>query len=183
MPDDAKIGMGLLEEALKLDPELRRRARLSGLGAGDALVRGASTPARFGGGREPCAGRACPWRRRRGGARPREPVTLHLGHDFQAAAGAVANALALNGSCVTALYFGAHIHAWSGDTAIGEDYANRALRLSPFDTYAYFAHQAKGLGCVSAGRYQDAAENFARAVHANPRNSAGLPPHTRRRWP
>ena len=102
----------------------------------------------------------------------RSPVAsltlLHLGHDFAAASEAVSRALSLNASCATAFYFGAHVNAFSGDPAIAEDYANRALRLSPFDTYAYFAHQAKGLGCVSAGRYQDAAENFARAVHANP---------------
>ena len=35
-------------------------------------------------------------------------VILHLGHDFAAASGAVARALALNASCATAFYLGAH---------------------------------------------------------------------------
>ena len=52
-----------------------------------------------------------------------------------------------------------------------EDYANRALRLSPFDTHVYFAYQAMGLGRVSTQQFDEAASNFAKALHANPRFS------------
>ena len=48
-------------------------------------------------------------------------TVLHLAHDFEAASGAIARALSLNGSCATALYWGAHIHAWSGDPVLAED--------------------------------------------------------------
>ena len=69
---------------------------------------------------------------------------LHLAHDFEAASGAIARAISLNGSCATALYFGSHVHAWRGDVAKAEDYAFRALRLSPFDPLSYHAYLALG---------------------------------------
>jgi adenylate cyclase len=75
----------------------------------------------------------------------------------------------LNGSCATALYFGAHIHAFSGETTVAEDYARRALRLSPFDSLSFTAHEARGLVCVREGHYADAASHFAKAAQANPR--------------
>jgi tetratricopeptide (TPR) repeat protein len=99
-------------------------------------------------------------------------VILHLGYDFEAASNAIARALSLNGSCAAALYWGAHIHAFSGDPVIAEDYANRALRLSPFDPISYEAYLA--LGCVRfrEQRYDDAAAFYANAVQANPRFSS-----------
>ena len=69
---------------------------------------------------------------------------LHLAHDFEAASGAIARAISLNGSCATALYFGSHVHAWCGDVAKAEDYALPALRLSPFDPLSYHAYLALG---------------------------------------
>lgn len=91
---------------------------------------------------------------------------LHLGHDFQAASGAVARALLLNGS-----YWGAHVHALSGDPAIAEDYAVRALRLSPFDPMSWLAHMARGFVRMREGRYSDAALLCFDSVQANPRFS------------
>jgi TolB-like protein/class 3 adenylate cyclase/Flp pilus assembly protein TadD len=98
-------------------------------------------------------------------------VVLHLAGDFEAASGAIARALSLNGSCATALYWGAHIHAWSGDAALAEDYANRALRLSPFDPLSYEGHLALGILRLRLRHYDDAAPHFAKAVQANPRFS------------
>ena len=107
--------------------------------------------------------------------RPRSPSQryrcLHLGHDFEAASGAIARALAVNGSSATALYFGAHIHAYSGDAALAEDYAARALRLSPYDALAFEGHFAPGLVRIRDRRFDDAAANMAKAVQANPRFS------------
>ncbi len=98
-------------------------------------------------------------------------TVLHLDRDFEAASGAIARALSLNGSCATALYWGAHIHAVSGDPALAEDYANRALRLSPFDPFSYEGHLALGAVRIRLRRYDDAAACFAKAVQANPRFS------------
>jgi adenylate cyclase len=107
--------------------------------------------------------------------RPRSPSQppplLHLGHDFEAASGAIARALAVNSSSATALYFGAHIHAFAGDAALAEDYAARALRLSPFDALAWLGHSAPGLVRIRERRFDDAAAHIAKAVLANPRFS------------
>jgi tetratricopeptide (TPR) repeat protein len=98
-------------------------------------------------------------------------VILHLGHDFEAASAAIARALALNPSCAAAFYWGAHIHAFSGDPAIAEDYANRALRLSPFDPFSFNTYLALGFVRVRERRHDDAAACFAKAVQTNPRFS------------
>src|SRR5439155_6408375 len=74
-------------------------------------------------------------------------------------------------SCATALYWGAHIHACSGDPALAEDYANRALRLSPFDPLSYEGHLALGIVRIRLGRVDEATACFAKAVQANPRFS------------
>jgi adenylate cyclase len=103
---------------------------------------------------------------------------LHLGHDFGAASGAVARAVALNGSCATAFYFGAHIHAMGGDAATAEDFAERALRLSPFDQFSYFALLAIGTVRLRNGRFDDAASYYSKAVQANPRFSVLYALHT-----
>ncbi len=98
-------------------------------------------------------------------------VVLHLARDFEEASGAIARALSLNASCATALYWGAHIHALSGDPDLAEDYANRALRLSPFDPLSHEGQIALGTVRILHRRYDDAAAHFAKAVQANPRFS------------
>jgi adenylate cyclase len=84
----------------------------------------------------------------------------------------------LNGSCATAFYFGAHIHAMKGGAAIAEDFAERALRLSPFDQFSYFALLAIGTVRVREGRFDDAASFYSKAVQANPRFSVLYALHT-----
>jgi TolB-like protein len=172
MPGDANIGIGLLEEALKLDPYyaaahahlawgMEMRVLRSGFNEADAAagVRHARMALAHGSDDATALGIAA-------------LVILHLGYDFEAASNAIARALSLNGSCAAALYWGAHIHAFSGDPVIAEDYANRALRLSPFDPISYEAYLA--LGCVRfrEQRYDDAAAFYANAVQANPRFSS-----------
>jgi adenylate cyclase len=168
MPEDAVIAIGHLEKALELDPgyapvhaalalcrEVRfragfdetdrtegvRHARLAlALGTDDAEALALAAIA-----------------------------VLHLDHDLETASGAISRALSLNGSCATALYWGAHIHAWSGDLVLAEDYANRALRLSPFDPWSYEGHLALGVVRLRRGRHEEAPAYFAKAVQANPR--------------
>ena len=77
----------------------------------------------------------------------------------------------MNGSCATALYYGAHVHAFSGDLAKAEDYALRALRLSPFDPLSFVAYIALGNVRFRQGRYDDAALYYGEGVQANPRFS------------
>lgn len=99
-------------------------------------------------------------------------VILHLAHDFDAASGAITRALSVNPSCAAALFWGAHIYGWSGDPVIAEDYANRALRLSPFDPFSFNSYVALGFVRFREQRYDDAAAFFAKAVQANSRFSS-----------
>jgi adenylate cyclase len=71
----------------------------------------------------------------------------------------------------TALYWGAIIAGASGNVAVATAYANRALRLSPFDPVAFCAHSALGYVAVLGESYDDAISHFATAVQANPRLS------------
>ena len=171
MPEDAGIGMGFLEEALKLDPNyaaahaylawaLEMRFYRGGFNEADAVasVRHAQAAVTYGGDDATALAIAA-------------ISLLHLGHDFEAASGAIARALTVNGCSATALYFGAHIHAYRGDAALAEEYAVRALRLSPYDALAFEGDYAPGLVRIREQRFDDAAANLARAVQANPRFS------------
>ena len=171
MPEDVAVAIGHLERALELDPnyapahallavshEVRFRGAMSDEAARAAGVRHARLALALGTDDATALGHAA-------------LTLLHLARDFEAAAGAIARALSLNASCATALYWGAHIHACSGDPALAEDYANRALRLSPFDPLSYEGHLALGIVRIRLGRVDEATACFAKAVQANPRFS------------
>ena len=98
-------------------------------------------------------------------------VTASLSKDYKAALSAIERALSLNPSSATALYWGALIHASSGNSAAATAYASRALRLSPFDPVAFAAHGALGHVAFQEARYDEAASCYAKAVQANPRFS------------
>jgi len=171
MAEDAAIAIGYLEEALKLDPNYAV--------AHAALAAGLESRFRGGGFNE--ADRTEGVRHARLAlALGTDDATalayaaftvLHLSRDFEAASGAITRALSLNGSCATALYWGAHIHAVSGDPVLAEDYANRALRLSPFDPLSFQGHVALGVVRLRLRRYDEAAACLAQAIQANPRFS------------
>ncbi len=171
MPDDVATGVRCLEEALELDPNyaaahahlawaFEMRYYCGGFNEADAAasLRHARAAVAHGGDEANALSVA---------ALP----LLQLGHDFEAASGAIARALAVNGSSAAALYFGAHIHAYSGEAALVEDYAQRALRLGPFDVLAFEGHCALGLVRIREQRFVEAAALLAKAVQANPRFS------------
>jgi tetratricopeptide (TPR) repeat protein len=172
MPGDANVGIGLLEEALKLDPNYAAAHAYMAWGMEIRVLRGGFNEA------DAIAGVR---HARMALAHGTDDATalsiaslviLHLDHDFEAASGAIARALSLNGSCAAALYWGAHVHAWSGDPVIAEDYANRALRLSPFDPVSFEAYLTLGTVRFRKQHYDDAAAFYAKAVQANPRFSS-----------
>lgn len=171
MPDDAVVALGYLERALALDPDYavvhaaialchEARFRSAGFAEADraAGVRHARLALALGTDDATALAHA-------------GLTMLHLASDFEAASGAITRALSLNDSCATALYWGAHLHALGGDIALAEDYANRALRLSPFDSLSYEGHVALGAVRARLGRYDEAAACFAKAIQANPRFS------------
>ena len=94
-------------------------------------------------------------------------VIAHLGREHQTALDVIERALALNASCATAHYFGAHIEAFAGHSAPAKAHAERALRLSPFDPLAFAAFFALGVIAVHEAHYDEAEEHFARATQAN----------------
>ena len=100
----------------------------------------------------------------------------HLGKDYEAARGAIERALSLNPSCATALYFGAHVHAFGGNSTVATGYAERALRLSPFDPLCFMAHMALGFAALQEERYDEAALRVAKAVQAQFRVQLALFP-------
>src|SRR5271168_3906519 len=98
-------------------------------------------------------------------------VIASLSKDHKVALSAIERALSLNPSSATALYWGALIHASSGNSAAATADANRALRLSPFDPVAFAAHEALGHVAFQEARYDEAASHYAKAVQANTRFS------------
>ena len=171
MPEDAKIGMDFLEQALRIDPNyapahaylawaLEMRVVRGGFHAADVEAGARHARAALSHGEDDATALGIS-----------SFVLLHLSHDFAAASGAIARALSLNGSCAIALYFGAHIHSLSGDLTKAEDYALRALRLSPFDPLCFVAYFALGNIRFREGRYDDAASSYAEGMQANPRFS------------
>jgi len=171
MPEDARIGMGFLEQALKLEPNYApAHAHLAwgmemrvvrGVGSEDdpvECVRHARTALAHGGDDPATLAVA-------------SMVLMHLGQDFDAVLAAIARALSVNGSCAQALYCAAHIHAYIGDPAKAEDYAFQALRLSPFDPVSYEAYVALGCVRICQQRYDEASEFYGKGTQANPRFS------------
>jgi adenylate cyclase len=95
-------------------------------------------------------------------------TVAHLEKNFDASLDAIERALSHNASCAAALFFGAEIHAWKGESGAAVDYAQRALRLSPFDPLVYAAHIAMAAAAVHEDRYDEAATFFGKAAQANP---------------
>jgi TolB-like protein len=89
-------------------------------------------------------------------------------HDRDTALEAFEQALAVSPSSSLALFFGANASAYAGEAEPAIDWAERALRLSPFDRLNYVAYQALALGHFLRGRYDEAAHDARRAIHSNP---------------
>ena len=92
-----------------------------------------------------------------------------LGKNARAALDAIERALSFNPSSAAALYFGAQLYAWSGDSVRGAEYARRALRLSPFDPLLYAAHLALGIAALQEERYEETATWWGKCAEANPK--------------
>jgi tetratricopeptide (TPR) repeat protein len=60
---------------------------------------------------------------------------------------------------------------WGGQAERAIDWAEKGLRLSPFDAWAFAAHHSHVLGHFKLGRFEEAASAAYRAVQANPAHS------------
>jgi TolB-like protein/DNA-binding winged helix-turn-helix (wHTH) protein/Tfp pilus assembly protein PilF len=91
-----------------------------------------------------------------------------LGKDTDSAIEAIERALSFNHSSALAYYAGSELYARYGDPATATAYARRALRLSPFDSSAYLAHNGLAIAAFHEGRYEEAAVWWAKCAHAHP---------------
>jgi tetratricopeptide (TPR) repeat protein len=91
-----------------------------------------------------------------------------VAHDRDAARRAFEAALALNPSCAAAYSFGSVVAATGGDADRAIEWAERALRLSPFDPANNAPCTAITFGQFQRGDYEAAAEAAQKSFQANP---------------
>ena len=89
-------------------------------------------------------------------------------HDRVAAREAFEQALAISPSSASTLFLGGVVLAWAGEAEPAIDWAERALRVSPFDRLAFAGHQAVAVGNFIRARYEEAAIAARRATLSNP---------------
>jgi TolB-like protein len=92
-------------------------------------------------------------------------------HDRGGAFAAFEAALAVSPSSAVTYILGGVVHAWAANATRAVEWGERALRLSPFDPWAFAAYHALALGHFHEGRFEAAASAAYKAVHANPVHS------------
>jgi adenylate cyclase len=171
IPEDARIAMRYLEDALRLDPEyVAARALLAWCHEWCFARDGFDEAEKL----------AALQHARKAAASGTDDATALaiagfvltlLSKDSEAGLSAIDRALALNPSCATALYLGGLANALSGYTAPAIALSQRALRLSPFDFLAYEAHLALGIAAVMEDRFEDAVGHYRRLLLVNAKQS------------
>jgi adenylate cyclase len=89
-------------------------------------------------------------------------------HDRAAAFQAFETALALSPSSAFTYLIGSAVLGWGGDAERAIEWAERALRLSPFDSWNWFPCHGLALGHFSLGHYHEAAAAARKAIQFNP---------------
>jgi TolB-like protein len=92
-------------------------------------------------------------------------------HDHATALNVFDNALALSNSNIFALSCSALILSWLGQTDLAIERAQRALRLSPFDSLNYLSYNALAISYFCTQRNEEALDAARRSVQINPRFS------------
>jgi TolB-like protein/tetratricopeptide (TPR) repeat protein len=93
------------------------------------------------------------------------------GHDRAAAFAAFEAALAISPSTAQAYICGSVIFGWTGEAESAIEWGERALRLSPFDPWAFAAFHSFTLGHFQRSRYGEAAGAAYKAIQSNPAHS------------
>ncbi len=171
MPEEAAKALPLLEEALRLAPDYALAHGMAAWCHEQRFVRDALDAA------ERDAALAHAHAALASGAD--DATALGLGGfvvglgggDTRTALDAFERALALSPSNAVALGFGAVVLAWAGEAERASEWAERALRLNPFDPLRYGPLIALTIAHFTRGRYEAAAETARRALQANPRFS------------
>ena len=92
-------------------------------------------------------------------------------HDRATAFEALEQALAISPSSSFALFCGATALAYAGEAERAIDWAERALRISPFDRMNHLPYHALAIAHFLRGRYDEAAHAARRAVQSIPSSS------------
>jgi adenylate cyclase len=92
-------------------------------------------------------------------------------NDRNSAFAAFDAALALSPSSALTYFCGSAILGWAGDAERAIEWAERGIRLSPFDPWRFAAYHALTLGHFHRCHYQEAADGAYKAVQANPGHS------------
>ena len=171
MPADARIAAGFLEDALRLDPNYAAAHAFIAWCHEICFMRGGFDEADKIAGLRHARTAIASGTDDAMALATAAFVIFYLSKDDKAALSAIERALSLNPSSAPAHYWGALIHAYSGNVAAATAYANRALRLSPFDPVAFVAHGTLGHVAVHEARYDEAASHYAKAVQARPQFS------------
>ena len=95
-------------------------------------------------------------------------VITYLDRDIATALKLFDRALELSSSNIFALSLSAIALAWMGKADLAIERAERALRLSPFDSYNFRSYHALAIASFSMRRYQDAVDAAQNAVRYNP---------------
>ena len=93
------------------------------------------------------------------------------GHDHATAFTALDAALDVSPSSAITYIVGGVIRGWAGEAERAIEWGERALRLSPFDSWAWSACHALTLGHFYRGHYEEAANAAHKAVHLIPAHS------------
>jgi adenylate cyclase len=173
MPEDAEKALGLLEQAIKLDPDFA---------VAHAIIAWCQEQRYLRGGLHEQA-RTIALRHARlaitmGGD---DPTALAIAglvigflepSEYDVAVSAFDRSLALSNSSALALGFSAATRAWHGESTIAIEQAEQALRLSPlFDPLSKERHMAIAIAHFVARRFEESAAAASRAIQANPRFS------------
>jgi TolB-like protein/class 3 adenylate cyclase/Tfp pilus assembly protein PilF len=94
-----------------------------------------------------------------------------VAHDYQTAIEVIDRALTLTGASALALWMGATVLAHAGEVAKAIDYAERALRLTPFGRESSFAYVALAMAYSASGNFEQAVATSVKSAQANPRFS------------
>jgi adenylate cyclase len=90
-------------------------------------------------------------------------------HDHAGALNVFDRALTLSSSNIFALCCSALVLSFMGETQRAIERAQRALRLSPFDSLNYLSYNALAVSFFCSGRLEEACDAARRSVQLNPR--------------
>ncbi len=111
---------------------------------------------------------------------PNDPIVLteaafalaHLSLDLETAITWFDRAIALNPNSALAFGRGALVRVFAGEYVTAAEHADRAMRLSPFDTFTFIFCMARGLSHLFRRELTDALTWLRKANQANPRHAS-----------